>query len=250
MAHDYSFHQKLGNMKDTLLQYLSNTKGFPSPIQGEEREHFNKTVLSAILPNGYRVGKGVIIDADNRKTGQVDGVIEMPFSISFPISAGENRLYLADGVGIAIEIKSELTFAKPTTDNPRPKGKWYDIVLKAHEIQDLVRQPFPERTDTIVDYRYHHIPTFGVAYTGCKKIETLQKWVQYFSKGGAYPLGLPHSIYIIESGLYFRCDGKLTAKGQEMALFAFISDVLQTLHFYERQNFNFSRYISLLKAKK
>jgi len=102
------FKNKLENIHSNMIECHRDSQKYSSSIIGDEREIFQSNLLSKILPSNYRFGSGTITDSEGRETGQIDTVIELPFSLSFPISTGNNRLYLADSVGAAFEIKSDL----------------------------------------------------------------------------------------------------------------------------------------------
>jgi len=52
------------------------------------------------------------MDSRGHKTGQVDIVLECQNSFSLPITSGKQRLYFADTVAAAIEVKSDLNKQK------------------------------------------------------------------------------------------------------------------------------------------
>lgn len=101
-------------------------------------EKYLSLFLSNVLPPLYRFGTGDITDAlsnndASRKSGQIDIVVEMPWAPSFLMSAGSSvRLYPAEAVGTAIEIKSNLYDAmerserdSAETSHPPPTTNWY-----------------------------------------------------------------------------------------------------------------------------
>lgn len=103
--------QRLEGLRDMLLAlYQSSDKvlGKHSSITGDEREIFVSHFLRQILPPNYRIGDGVITDAQGNISTQLDVVIELPFAPSFSFLDGMSRTYLADTIGAVIEIKSDL----------------------------------------------------------------------------------------------------------------------------------------------
>lgn len=104
-----------------------------SASKGHERELFINTFLSQIFPPNYRFGNGDIIDGHNKKSGQVDIVIEYSNYMSFPYLFGGPRLYLAEGVAAAIETKSNLC------------GQWDEALATASKVKELARIFIPDR---------------------------------------------------------------------------------------------------------
>lgn len=104
-----------------------------SASKGHERELFINTFLSQIFPPNYRFGGGDVIDGHNKKSGQVDIVIEYANFMSFPYLFGGPRLYLAEGVAAAIETKSNLC------------GQWEEALATATKIKELKRIFIPDR---------------------------------------------------------------------------------------------------------
>ena len=76
--------QKLGGLHETLMQTHKDSTSYAPSIAGAEREIINRTLLSLILAPSYRVSRGTIIDQHGEDSGEVDIVIEQPFSLSFP----------------------------------------------------------------------------------------------------------------------------------------------------------------------
>jgi hypothetical protein len=102
--------QRLEGVRQALVAlFESGTKlSTHSDIIGDEREIFVSHFLIQILPPHYRIGSGVITDAQGSKSTQLDIVIELPFTPSFSFVASTPRVYLADTIGAVIEVKSDL----------------------------------------------------------------------------------------------------------------------------------------------
>ena len=100
--------QKLEGIHAGLIQAHEDSKQYAPSITGAEREIISRSLLSLALAPGYRIGTGTILDQHGDDSGQVDIVIEQPFSLSFPISSDQNRLFLAPSVCAAFEVKSDL----------------------------------------------------------------------------------------------------------------------------------------------
>jgi hypothetical protein len=84
------------------IEANSATKGF-------ERETFVSLFLSQVFPPVFRFGSGDIIDQHDQKSGQVDIVVELPFFPSLQAVITGPRLYLAESVAAAIEVKSNIS---------------------------------------------------------------------------------------------------------------------------------------------
>jgi hypothetical protein len=123
-----------------------------SASKGNERELFVEVFLKNVLPRGYRFGTGDITDTHGHRTGQVDLVIEHSTTPSFPlVGTAIPRLYLAEGVAAAIEVKSDLS---SQWDEALQTG---DKVAKLHTTSG------------------NRVPFFIVGYRGWKRLETLEK---------------------------------------------------------------------------
>lgn len=93
--------------------------------RGTERELFVSSFLAQVFPPSVRFGSGDITDVDQATSGQVDIIVEAPTLFSFPAIIGGPRLYLAEGVAAAIEVKSNLS------------SQWDEVVAKANALQKL-----------------------------------------------------------------------------------------------------------------
>lgn len=153
------FSSKLKNIHTVLMQAHTNTHGFTSPVQGDERETVIRELLGLVLPMSYRLGKGAIVDANGAQTGQVDAIFEKPFSLSFPVSSEQNRLYLADNVAAAFEIKSNLY------------SQSAEAIEKVKEIKRLHRAPTEGSRVAMYDELF--IPTFIIGFRGYSTLESI-----------------------------------------------------------------------------
>ena len=66
--------------------------------KGAERQAFIESFLTNVLPPTFRFGSGDATDAAGHRSGQLDVVVEYPFSPSLPSFGGPGvtRLYLAE----------------------------------------------------------------------------------------------------------------------------------------------------------
>lgn len=89
------------------LRAAHDGHGASSATRGAEREAFVDLMLRGCMPAPYRFGSGEVTDAHGNVSGQIDVVIEHAFFPSFPLlGTAQQRLYLIEGVAIAIEVKS------------------------------------------------------------------------------------------------------------------------------------------------
>jgi hypothetical protein len=147
-----------------------------SASKGYEREAFISLFLSEVLPPIYRFGTGDITDAAhnndiNQRSGQIDIVIEMPWAPSFPIHAGVGaRLYPAEAVGIAIEVKSNI------------ETQWAEVVQGANRLATLRQQLSGISVDgdalQVHNITDEPIPFYAVGYDGWKTKETISRHLQ------------------------------------------------------------------------
>ena len=152
------FNAKLRDIHTALMAVHRESAGYSSSITGSEREAINRHLMSTILPANHRCGTGTIVDAYGNESGQVDGIIELPYSLSFPLAtAGDgtgNRLYLADSVGAAFEYKSNLS------------AQADEALKKVEQIKALRRYRIPPNGIVGASFR---VQTFIIAFAGGPK---------------------------------------------------------------------------------
>ena len=225
------FSKKIENIHKNLMECYRDTQKHSPTITGAEREIFNRELFQKILPITYRVGAGTIVDSKGSKTGQIDAVIELPFSLSFPISSGENRLYLADTIGAAFEIKSDLN------------NQWNEAIAKIEEIKKLNRYKMEKGEMTLLDTL--NIPAFIISYTGQKNLKTIYKKLESVQHKNQ-----PDGILIIEDGIFYGraagCDSVYEAENPSGAILAFISCLYKVLRKYSSNTADLDNYREIL----
>ncbi|MCW5518818.1 hypothetical protein J1N09_03145 [Aureitalea sp. L0-47] len=224
------FKNKLENIHNNMLECHRDSQKYSSSIIGDEREIFQTNLLSKILPSNYRFGSGTITDSKGRETGQIDTVIELPFSLSFPVSTGNNRLYLADSVGAAFEIKSDLN------------KQWHEAIEKIKEIQELNRYTIGKDDFALLDDL--KIPTFIIAYKGFKKLDTIYKKLEKVES--RY---WPNGILVIESGIFLglKNNSHYECTGNSTCILGFVSHLYGYLNRYSKNIVDLDNYSNLLK---
>ncbi|MER0399082.1 DUF6602 domain-containing protein [Vibrio vulnificus] len=228
---NHLFKKKLENIHSNLMECYRDSQSYSSSITGAEREVVNKELLSLILPPGYRIGSGAIVDADSNETGQIDAVIEQPFSLSFPICSDTNRLYLADTVGAAFEIKSNLYNQKD------------DAINKIREIKKLKR--FHVEGGEHVFFDKLEIPSFIIGFKGHNTTESLEDTFM-----PARTRHVANGVLNVESELFCgrSSDGNWRyGSGKAESILAFLSCVVNSLKHGVREHTDLDRYSVLLK---
>ncbi|WP_295193383.1 DUF6602 domain-containing protein [uncultured Brevundimonas sp.] len=219
---------RLERISANMKEAYRDSASYVSPVTGREREVFVHAFLEKILPPSMRVGAGVITDARGVTTGQLDVVVELPLSVSFPI-VGENRHYVADTVGAVIEVKSDLT------------KQWSEVKAKAADLLRLGRfSPGPDEVFSSHDYR---VPLFVVAFKGPKTRKTLESYLSQMRRGD-----WPAVVYVVESDLLISQgpSGWLTARSPAACTFGFVSALYEHLQRRRDAPVVFDRYVTNL----
>jgi hypothetical protein len=186
-----------------------------SATKGREREAFVEVFLKATLPPPFRFGSGEITDYSGHTTGQLDIVVESPYSLALSVLGGPERLFLAEGVAAAIEVKSDL------------KKQWLEVGRAAMSVLPLNRA---YRTlDADEGNEFATVPFFAVGYRGWSTPEQLQ--LRTPPVRGM--LVLEHSLYVSYSD---RTGGprKWSVSRGPSALLAFALDVYRHVHSLRR----------------
>jgi hypothetical protein len=106
----------------------------------------------------FRTGTGEIIDADDRKSGQCDIVVEYANTLSFPnMYPTSARLYRAESVCAVVEVKSDL------------RAQWKKVLGLGSKLFKLKRKPGPVLRLRPPPPR---IPLLAVGYTGWQSPST------------------------------------------------------------------------------
>jgi len=119
--------------------------------------------MESIFPSTYRFGTGDIVDSNGVRSGQIDIVTEYPFLPSFPALGKDSpRLYLADGVAIVIEVKSNLC------------DQWDEVIATCNKLKKLSCDE-SRITQAIGSTPGTKIPLIAVGFKGWKKKETIEE---------------------------------------------------------------------------
>lgn len=225
------FERKLVNIHRNLMEAHRDSTGYAPSIVGAEREIVQRSLLSLVLPSGYRIGTGTILDEHGDDSGQVDAVIEQPFSISFPVSSESNRLYLASTVCAAFEIKSDLNVQRT------------DALAKIKKIKSLHRVRVNKGEYHLYDSV--SIPAFVIGYKGPNSEEKLEEL--FVSPQDRF---YPNGVLVIESELFYgRSAGGdwRIAQGKAPSILAFLACLVDSISFAGNNSASLDNYVSLIK---
>jgi hypothetical protein len=151
-----------------------------SANKGIEREIFVRRFLSQVLPPIFRFGHGEIIDTCQRTSGQIDIVIENPFFPSLPIIEEGPRLYLAEGVAAALEVKSDVS------------KQWPEVSSTANKLRPLIPCLGGVIGNSSLAMADCCVPLFVVGFVGWKKLDTVRPLLEAEAVDG---------VFVIENGL-------------------------------------------------
>lgn len=152
-----------------------------SSFKGLEREIFVRRFLSQVLPPIFRFGCGDVIDTYQRRSGQIDIVIENPFFPSVPIIEDGPRLYLAEGVAAAVEVKSDVS------------NQWSEVVSTANKLKPLAPCPGGVTGRSTLAMADCCVPLFAVGFVGWKRLDTVRPLLDAEAVEG---------VFSIENGLF------------------------------------------------
>lgn len=169
--------------------------------RGTERELFVSSFLAQVFPPSVRFGSGDITDVYQGTSGQVDIIVEASTLFSFPAIVGGPRLYLAEGVAAAMEVKSNLA------------TQWKEVAAKFEAVQklkvlerkyspqeklELIQKKYPGQTDPgkpspvdPVKEKKGGVPFVCVGFEGWSDVDTVRD--RAGSVGSV--LVLRHAIY-------------------------------------------------------
>lgn len=194
--------KRLSGIQAMLVGAHGAGRPMSSASKGKERETFIEAFLSQVLPPQYRFGTGDAIDQSGQRSGQLDVVVEYPLGPSLPIVGSSNpRLYLAEGIAAAIEVKSDVA------------GQWGEVLETSARLAPLRRRY--ASGITMGPGARDRIPLFAIGYTGWSTREAVAR-----NLGGTSIDG----ILVIDSGV-FVSNGDfhgIACEGNPIALWALI----------------------------
>ncbi len=218
---------------DSLMLGYEQSKKYPSSVIGTERELLIESLLSRVLPSNIRYGSGVIMDSDGAKTGQVDVILECPHGFSLPITSGKQRLYFADTVAAAIEVKSDLNKQK------------VEAFSQNHKIQKLFRK---KADNEFINKREYSVPSYIVGFKGASE-KTIEQWV--YKECREKRQFLPTGILCLDPAYFFAFEpdgGVMVSKGNG-AVFAFLCSLSNWVGYNKDSQIDVSDYFELLRKQ-
>ncbi len=150
--------------------------------KGAERQAFIESFLANVLPPTFRFGNGDATDTAGHRSGQLDVVVEYPFSPSLPSfgGAGVTRLYLAESVAAVVEVKSNVA------------GQWGEAQRTAEQLAPLRRTIHAAMT--FGPGPPEGIPLFVAGYTGWATLDAVRRNLEQDANIAG--------ILVIDSGIF------------------------------------------------
>src|ERR1051325_7807258 len=99
---------RLLGLQRVLVAMFDAGVAMSTASKGTERELYVSSFLRQLFPPSVRFDSGDITDVNQKLSGQVDIIVEAPTLFSLPAVIDGPRLFLAEGVTAAIEVKSDL----------------------------------------------------------------------------------------------------------------------------------------------
>jgi hypothetical protein len=235
---------RLRGIQQQLMGAYDASSPMTNATKGSEREFLVDLFLSNVLPSQYRFGSGDITDVKSNRSGQVDIVVEFPFLPSIPIAGCDRfRLYLAESVACAIEVKSDIS------------NQWEQALATCQKVKNIERSisqyvksvgggsfTTNSRTQTLTGATISgglklgdegmevggksleldlKIPIFAVGFKGWSSIDTLKQRIAASEFDGI--LNIEKKLYV--SGVRYSAE----AYEGDAALWAFICDLLDSV---------------------
>jgi hypothetical protein len=181
MPNHYVLNRLVG-IQNMLRAVHQASTSLSTASRGTERQNFIDDFLSKVLPPVYRFGTGDATDVAGHRSGQLDVVVEYPFSPALPSVGGTaaTRLYLAEAVAAVIEVKSDVA------------AQWAQAEQTANQLAPLRR-----RLGSAITFGgspLDQIPLFVAGYTGWSTPAALERNL----------LASPNiaGVLVIDSGLF------------------------------------------------
>jgi hypothetical protein len=244
---------RLSAMQQSLMAAHAGTAGIANAAKGAGRADFVSKFLSETVPPAYRIRQSAVItDAGGSMSGEVDIVLENGFSPSFHLpNSDAARLHLAEGVGVVVEVKSNLMSQWPQALETARKVKALDRVFSGgtfgtHGTMALTVLPFtfddPNLPKLPPDSHHHamtkRVPFFLVGYEGWSTQESISE--KLIESDGAID-----GILQIDKG-FFVSGGAfqgIRAHGA-LGLFALIMQIGRTINYTQHATFDMFRYVT------
>jgi len=154
---------RLEGVQAALMAVHRSGTSMSSASKGTERQTFINDFLQNVLPATFRFGSGDATDVAGHRSGQLDVVVEYPFSPTLPsVGTASTRLYLAESIAAIVEVKSDVA------------SQWGQALQTAAQLAPLRRSfqatfTFGGRPPSA------RIPMFVAGYTGWNSIGTVRE---------------------------------------------------------------------------
>jgi hypothetical protein len=228
---------RIDSVFDSLMTSFRAGSELSSATKGIERELFVSAFLSQIFPPHYRFSSGDVTSHDDARSGQIDIVMEFPRGFSLPFHPSGPRLFFAEGVAAAIEVKSNLS------------SQWDEVLATGKKLRNVKRRFDPDYYDAmaveletgklpytngsphelaaslrakgrgITNRAGTKIPLFAVGFTGWKTRETIEEKLS---------CGVVDAIFIVESQLFCSTIGPGFGSGSYSMLMFLEVELLRT----------------------
>jgi hypothetical protein len=155
--------ERLAGIQAALIAVHTSGTPMSAASRGAERQAFITNFLANVLSSTYRFGSGDATDVNGHRSGQLDVVVEYPFSPTLP-SFGDpphTRLYPAESVATVVEVKSNVA------------TQWDEARRTAEQLAPLRRTI--KAILTVGSIPLETIPLFVAGYTGWKTTEAIKR---------------------------------------------------------------------------
>lgn len=186
MSNKYVYQRLEGLLISMHGQYVSGGAS-ANAVRGAARADFVTSFLDKVIGPAYRIKQNAeITDTHGNRTGEVDIILENGHFPCIPMLDSEvARLHFAEGVGAAIEVKSNLSsqwdealatskkvgaisrkFSGGTFSTPGMNVIMLNVTFNNKNLPRIEKDPHPFSKK---------IPFFLVGYTGWSSLETIAK---------------------------------------------------------------------------
>ena len=167
MGHDNKgLRARLEAMHAGLNAAVAAGESLSSSSRGAEREAVMGLLVRTVVPPSFRCGSGDVIDVHGVRSGQLDLVLENGFCPSFPFFGDHPRLYIAEGVAAAVEVKSNL------------RNQWDEVEVTHSALSGLRRSPRRADTSGVQAIWLKQVPLVVVGYRGWKTAAPIRAKLQ------------------------------------------------------------------------
>ncbi len=216
VRHNIHLDKRLSGMLNTLNAAYEAGVPLSSASKGSEREWFVNNLLTLVFPNQFRFSSGEITDRYTAISGQVDVVVEYPHRYSLASYQDGPRLFMAESVAAAIEVKSNVCDQWTQVCETAEKIKhirrtfayqyWENILQELEsgvaeggkgevetdpELLQKYKINAKKQMEIAKNQGSESIPVYAVGFDGWEKPETLQEKVKGSNIDGIFQIKKP-----------------------------------------------------------